>query len=189
MIVVNKNIAKKDKKKILIAASIVLVLVLSLLGATFAYFVWVGDESSIDVSVSSGTGSCTLLEDNKVELIPTTAKENGRIVKLKARQSLATTARITWNIKVNSLGGLNHNTFKYELVDTTTNTNYGSGNFGSVPSTSSIPLSNNELLARDTDYTFTLYLWIDGNEENPSTMAKQNFDFDISCDIIGATSN
>ncbi|MGM9881242.1 MAG: hypothetical protein ACI31S_00130, partial [Bacilli bacterium] len=36
------------------------------------------------------------------------------------------------------------------------------------------------------EYTFTLYLWIDGTMgENPSDMTDQEYDFDISCSITG----
>lgn len=184
--VVNKYIEKIGKKNLILIGSFTLVLLLAILGGTLAFFVWQGEESSIDVSVSSGTGSCTLISDNKQDLIPTKDKLNGRIIKLRANQSLATVARIIWNIRVNTLGTLKHNTFKYELVNDTTGQSYGTGNFGSVNAPSTIPLSNSELLNSGTNYDFTLYLWIDGNEVNPSTMADTNFDFDINCNITGA---
>ena len=59
------------KKKVIIISVIATLLLILLIGGTIAYFGWSGDESLVDVTVSSGTGSCTKLSDNNILLEPT----------------------------------------------------------------------------------------------------------------------
>lgn len=178
------------KKKVIIISVIATLLLVLLIGGTIAYFGWSGDESLVDVTVSSGTGSCTKLSDNNILLEPTSTKEKGRILKMTAKQEMADKAYITWDLVVNTISGLQDKTFVYELVNTTIGTVYtssGTGNFENVASGDTITFSSDELLDYNTDYEFTLYLWIDGTiGNNPLTMADQVFDFDISCNITGA---
>ena len=178
------------KKKTILIISIISLTLLLVIGGTLAFFGWFGQDSSVSLLVSSGTGSCTMKEDNQISLIPTSAKENGRIIKLSANQQMATKAYITWDLVVNSINGLKHESFKYELVNSTTGVSYGTGDFANITNeegSNTITFMNtNEKLDYNTDYEFTLYLWIDGVEfTNPTTMANQDFDFDINCSITG----
>lgn len=180
------------KKKVIIMSVISVIVLFILIGGTIAYFGWSGTEALVNVTVSSGTGSCSLQSDNNVLLEPTSAKEKGRIIKLNAKQEMADKAYITWDLAVNAIDGLQDKTFVYELVNTTTGTIYtssGTGNFENVSAGDTITFSSDELLDYNKNYEFTLYLWIDGTiGNNPLTMANQNFDFDMNCNITGTTS-
>lgn len=185
----------KKRNIILLVITIVLFL---LVGSTMAYFGWSSTsenkDQTIDVTISGGTGSCTKASDNQKLLYPTSSKTNGRIITIKAKQQMAQNAIITWNLKVNSINestltttGLKHKSFKYELVNTTTGVSYGSGNFESISAGTTKTMSTTtETLDFNTEYTFTLYLWIDGTiGNNPLDMSNQPYDFDLSCSITG----
>ncbi len=185
----------KKKNIILLVITIVLFL---LVGSTMAYFGWSSTsenkDQTIDVTISGGTGSCDKSSDNQKLLYPTSSKNNGRIVTVKAKQKMAQNAIITWKLKINSINastlttsGLKHKTFKYEFVNTTTGVSYGTGNFENVSVGDNITLSTTEeTLDYNTEYTFTLYLWIDGTiGTNPLDMNNQPYDFDLSCSITG----
>lgn len=183
-----KNMDKK-KKIILIVSLISLVLIL-LIGGTVAFFGWRANDALVNVTVSSGTGSCDLISDNDIVIEPVSSRDGGRIVRLSAKQQMASKAYIEWNMVVNNIGELQHESFIYELVNTTTGVSYGSGNFSGITNeegSNTIKFSNSEeLLDYNVDYEFTLYLWIDGASfNNPYTMGGEDFNFDISCSITG----
>lgn len=174
-----------DKKKKNFIVTTIIVSVILLIGVTVAFFGWEGEESSISLTVTSGTGSCIKTEDNNISLEPVSSKEDGRIIKLLAKQEMTTNAYITWNLKVNTINELLDESFKYELINTTTGASYGSGNFGSITEeNNTIVFNNNEMIQSKVEYNFTLYLWIDGNAfDNPISMAEKELDFDINCSI------
>lgn len=180
---------KLSKKNYIIIAVVALVLITLIVGGTIAYFGWSSAESTVNVTVNSGTGECNSISDNNTVLIPTNAREKGRVIKLKANQQMSSKASITWNLVVNSIGGLKDKTFIYEMVNTTTGVSYGTGNFENINDGDTIVLSNDsELLDYNKDYEFTLYLWINGElGKNPLTMANQDFNFDINCNISGGS--
>ena len=189
---------KRLSKKNIILIIIVLVLVI-LLGGTLAYFGWStteeGISSTIDVTTTGGNNNyCSKISDNEKLLIPTSTREKGRIITMTAKQESSTNAFISWTLTINKINtsttttsGLKHESFKYELVNSTTGVSYGSGNFSEVMDGSTIIFSTEEeTIDYGREYTFTLYLWIDGTMgENPSDMAEQEYDFDISCSITG----
>ena len=185
------------KKKNIILLIIAIVMFI-LVGSTMAYFGWSSSAENkdqlVDVTVSSGTGSCDKYQDNEKLLVPTSTRERGRIIKVKAKQQMATNAFITWNLVINSINestlttsGLKHSSFKYELVNDTTGASYGTGNFENVTEGTTITFSTDkETLDKNKEYIFILYLWIDGTiGNNPLDMASQPYDFDLNCSITG----
>lgn len=185
------------KKKNIILLIIAIVMFI-LVGSTMAYFGWSSSAENkdqlVDVTVSGGTGSCDKLSDNNKLLYPTSTREKGRILKVTTKQQMATNAFVTWNLVVNSINettlttsGLKHKSFKYELVNDTTGVSYGTGNFENVTNGTTITLSTDkETLDFNKEYTFILYLWIDGTiGNNPLDMTNQPYDFDLNCSITG----
>lgn len=187
-----------NKKNIILL--IIAIVLFVLLGTTMAYFGWSSSEENknqlVDVTVSSGTGSCDKYQDNEKLLVPTSTRENGRIIKVKAKQQMAPNAFITWSLVINSINettlttsGLKHNSFKYELVNDTTGVSYGTGNFENVSVGTTINFSTDkETLDYNKEYIFILYLWIDGTiGNNPLDMASQPYNFDLNCNITGTS--
>lgn len=180
-----------EKNKILLIIGITLLSIVLLIGGTVAFFGWRADrEATIDVTIAAGRGECSLISDNNILLEPTNSKEKGRIIKLKAKQEVKSLATLAWNINVKDINGLQHETFKYELINTTTGTTYSSptgNNFKDIVSGNTLSLTNeSEILRFGQEYEYTLYLWIDGTMgNNPLEMADQIFNFDINCTITG----
>ena len=187
------------KKKNIILLIIAIVLFV-LVGTTMAYFGWsstaVNKDQLVDVTVAGGTGSCDKLSDNNKLLYPTSTREKGRILKVTTKQQMATNAFVTWNLVVNSINGktlttsgLKHKSFKYELVNDTTGVSYGTGSFENVTNGTTITLSTDkETLDFNKEYTFILYLWIDGTiGNNPLDMTNQPYNFDLNCNITGTS--
>lgn len=186
------------KKNIILL--IIAIVLFVLVGSTMAYFGWsstaVNKDQLVDVTVSGGTGSCDKLSDNSKLLYPTSTREKGRILKVTTKQQMAANAFVTWNLVVNSINdtslttsGLKHKSFKYELVNDTTGVSYGTGNFANVSNGSTITISTDkETLDFNKEYTFILYLWIDGTiGNNPLDMANQPYNFDLVCNITGTS--
>ena len=184
------------KKNIILL--IIAIVLFVLVGSTMAYFGWsstaVNKDQLVDVTVSGGTGTCDKLSDNSKLLYPTSTREKGRILKVTTKQQMAANAFVTWNLVVNSINdtslttsGLKHKSFKYELVNDTTGVSYGTGNFANVSNGSTITISTDkETLDFNKEYTFILYLWIDGTiGNNPLDMANQPYNFDLNCTITG----
>lgn len=184
------------KKNIILL--IIAIVLFVLVGSTMAYFGWsstaVNKDQLVDVTVSGGTGTCDKLSDNSKLLYPTSTREKGRILKVTTKQQMASNAFVTWNLVVNSINdtslttsGLKHKSFKYELVNDTTGVSYGTGNFANVSNGSTITISTDkETLDFNKEYTFILYLWIDGTiGNNPLDMANQPYNFDLNCNITG----
>ena len=187
------------KKKNIILLIIAIVLFV-LVGSTMAYFGWTSTSENkdqlVDVTVAGGTGSCDKLSDNNKLLYPTSTREKGRILKVTTKQQMATNAFVTWNLVVNSINettlttsGLKHKSFKYELVNDTTGVSYGTGNFENVSNGTTITISTDkETLDYNKEYTFILYLWIDGTiGNNPLDMTNQPYNFDLNCNITGTS--
>ena len=187
------------KKKNIILLIIAIVMFI-LVGSTMAYFGWSSSAENkdqlVDVTVSGGTGSCDKLIDNNKLLYPASTREKGRILKITTKQQMATNAFVTWNLVINSINettlttsGLKHNSFKYELVNNTTGVSYGTGNFENVTNGTTITLSTDkETLDYNKEYTFILYLWIDGTiGNNPLDMTNQPYNFDLNCNITGTS--
>ena len=162
------------KDKILNNKVLIIILVMLLIGivstvGTYTYFAWnsTGENKDTTVTVSSvdGLGQCNKISDNNKTLLPIANKQDGRIITINAKQTLSEYASITWTLTINSINregtstsGLKHQTFKYELVNSSTGVSYGSGNFSNVINGSTITLSNaTEKLAYNRDYTFVLY--------------------------------
>ena len=186
------------KKNIILL--IIAIVLFVLVGSTMAYFGWsstaVNKDQLVDVTVSGGTGTCDKLSDNSKLLYPTSTREKGRILKVTTKQQMATNAFVTWNLVVNSINektlttsGLKHKSFKYELVNDTTGVSYGTGSFENVTNGTTITLSTDkETLDYNKEYTFILYLWIDGTiGNNPLDMTNQPYNFDLNCNITGTS--
>ena len=193
--VLDMKIKKLNKKNILLLITIMILFMI--IGISLAYFGWSSTEedknSSVDVTIVGGTGTCDKLTDNNKLLVPTSSKDNGRIITIKVSQQVSAYASITWNMLINRLNtaatttlGLKHESFKYELVNTTTGVSYGNGNFASINDGDTITVEANEKLKMNNEYIFTLYLWIDGEwGVNPNDMQNQSYDIDMNCSIMG----
>ena len=79
---------------------------------------------------------------------------------------------------------LQENTFVYELYNGN-NERISSGNFSDKREGDTITLAENEIVTSNVSI-YTLYIYIDGNRDNPITMTNQNFRFNIYGEGTGA---
>ena len=79
---------------------------------------------------------------------------------------------------------LQENTFVYELYNGN-NERISSGNFSNKKQGDIITLAENEIVTSNVSI-YTLYIYIDGNRDNPITMTNQNFRFNIYGEGTGA---
>ena len=164
------------KKKILIIAIITSLLVG--IGLTYAYFSWQSEETAVRITVDGVPISYNAGEDITGNLLPTLTKEEGISKDITVKLTKDNyESYIVYYLKINELPDeLKHASFKYEMYRN--NVLNKSGNFESVNVNDIIPISQSNPLSNIED-TYTLYLWIDGNMENPLEMANQTFSFTL----------
>ena len=191
-----ENNKKKINPKLIILVVFGVIIFFSL-GTTVAYFAWnstsAGKDATLTISsVNKSNTVCRKISDDNHDLFPVATKEEGRVVRINTKQTLSEYAYVTWTLTVDSIdNALKDATFKYELVNSTTGVSYGSGNFSGKSAGDTITLSNNtENLEYDQNYTFTLYIWIDGTMgDNPFAMTEKAYSFSLVCNVTGEGTN
>ena len=156
----------------------VIALVLLSVGLTYAYFSWQSEETAVRITVDGVPISYNAGEDITGNLLPTLTKEEGISKDITVKLTKDNyESYIVYYLKINELPDeLKHASFKYEMYKN--NVLNKSGNFESVNVNDIIPISQSNPLSNIED-TYTLYLWIDGNMENPLEMANQTFSFTL----------
>ena len=167
-----------DKKKIIIG--LILVIGAIALGSSLAWWTW-STSSNEQTNVVVTVGGITInYEDGENitnnNLIPTSTKEKG----ISKNITVSSTGQVylDLNMAVVTLNdGLKDASFKYEIYngsELVTGGNFANSNVGdNIALLSSVEVNS-------TPTTYTLYIWIDGNMSNPSTMYNQNFEFRLN---------
>jgi len=166
---------KKTKTIIIIAFISAIALTF---GLTYAYFSWQSEETAVRITVDGVPISYNAGEDITGNLLPTLTKEEGISKDITVKLTKDNyESYIVYYLKINELPDeLKDASFKYEMYKN--NVLNKSGNFSEVNVNDIIPISQSNELSNLED-TYTLYLWIDGNMENPLEMANQTFSFTL----------
>ena len=189
---------KKINKKLVIV-SVLIATIITSIGVAFGYFVW-NSTTNTDISFTV-EGAVVQLDDGTdikgANLMPVASYTSGgkdvvkKGIKIKLKDTVSDTVTVDFKLKINSIdSGLNHSSFKYNLVNAS-GTSVKSGNFSTSKAGDSINLltlstTDGSLTTSLTSYT--LYIYIDGaSGDNPSSMMNQSFDF--SLDVTGSNSN
>ena len=175
-----------NKYKLYMIFGIVL-LVLSITGS-LAYYVWSSSTTSIAGNLCLPeiyfTGGATI----NGKLKPVSSKEEGLIKEIEVNLHKTCnndTAVMNLYLSLNLLPtALQENTFVYELYNGN-NERISSGNFSDKKQGDTITLASNEIVTSDVSI-YTLYIYIDGNRDNPITMSNNNFRFNIYGEGTGA---
>ena len=175
-----------NKYKLYMIFGIVL-LVLSITGS-LAYYVWSSSTTSIAGNLCLPeiyfTGGATI----NSKLKPVSSKEEGLIKEIEVNLHKTCnndTAVMNLYLSLDLLPtALQENTFVYELYNGN-NERISSGNFSDKKQGDTITLASNEIVTSDVSI-YTLYIYIDGNRDNPITMTNQNFRFNIYGEGTGA---
>ena len=175
-----------NKYKLYMIFGIVL-LGLSITGS-LAYYIWSSTTTSISGNLCLPeiyfTGGATI----NSKLKPVSSKEEGLIKEIEVNLHKTCnndTAVMNLYLSLDLLpAALQENTFVYELYNGN-NERISSGNFSDKKQGDTITLAENEIVTSNVSI-YTLYIYIDGNRDNPITMTNQNFRFNIYGEGTGA---
>ena len=175
-----------NKYKLYMIFGIVL-LGLSITGS-LAYYIWSSTTTSISGNLCLPeiyfTGGATI----NSKLKPVSSKEEGLIKEIEVNLHKTCnndTAVMNLYLSLDLLPtALQENTFIYELYNGN-NERISSGNFSDKKQGDTIALAENEIVTSNVSI-YTLYIYIDGNRDNPITMTNQNFRFNIYGEGTGA---
>ncbi len=175
-----------NKYKLYMIFGIVL-LGLSITGS-LAYYIWSSTTTSISGNLCLPeiyfTGGATI----NGKLKPVSSKEEGLIKEVEVNLHKTCnndTAVMNLYLSLDLLPvALQENTFVYELYNGN-NERISSGNFSDKKQGDIITLAENEIVTSNVSI-YTLYIYIDGNRDNPITMTNQNFRFNIYGEGTGA---
>ncbi len=160
----------------------IIVLVLSV-SSSFAYYVWKSSTNAL-VSLNVCTPTITFAGGstiNGTDMIPVLTKEEGTIKDIEVKKNSTCNRDVTMNLYLELTTfptELSDSSFKYELYKNSETMAIASGNFSNKEQGNTITLLSNQILNTSKD-TYTLYIYIDGNVDNPSTMAGKNFLFKL----------
>ena len=160
----------------------IIVLVLSV-SSSFAYYVWKSTSNAV-VSLNVCTPTITFAGGstiNGVDMIPVLTKEEGTIKDIEVKKNSTCNRDVTMNLYLELTTfptELAESSFVYELYKNSETMAIASGNFANKKEGDTITLLSNQILNTSKD-TYTLYIYIDGNVDNPGTMAGKNFLFKL----------
>ena len=186
------------KKKIFLITGISLLVLIAIVGGTYAWYVWTTSDSDT-TKIVAGVGAATVTFDGgsdiSANLRPVSDKSKGIVKNISVK---ADTEGLVFNmyLDITSIDtGLKDESFRYELYKGTTKVK--EGNFSDSYLTSNtvtctknntnhiVLLTNESISTSKTSYT--LYIWIDGaNYTNPNTMMNKTFSFKLHADGEGA---
>ena len=175
-----------NKYKLYMIFGIVL-LGLSITGS-LAYYIWSSTTTSISGNLCLPeiyfTGGATI----NSKLKPVSSKEEGLIKEIEVNLHKTCnndTAVMNLYLSLDLLPtALQENTFVYELYNGN-NERISSGNFSNKKQGDTIALAENEIVTSNVSI-YTLYIYIDGNRDDPISMTNQNFRFNIYGEGTGA---
>ena len=160
----------------------IVVLVLSV-SSSFAYYIWKSSTNAL-VSLNVCTPTITFAGGstiNGVDMIPVLTKEEGTIKDIEVKKNSNCNRDVTMNLYLELTTfptELAESSFVYELYKNSETMAIASGNFSNKEQGNTITLLSNQILNTSKD-TYTLYIYIDGNVDNPGTMAGKNFLFKL----------
>ena len=189
------------KKKIFLITGISLLVLIAIVGGTYAWYVWTTSDSDT-TKIVAGVGAATVTFDGgsdiNANLRPVSDKSKGIVKNISVKGD---TTGLVFNmyLDITSIDtGLKDESFRYELYKGTTKVK--EGNFSDSYLTSNtvtcsknntnhiVLLTNESISTSKTQYT--LYIWIDGaNYTNPNTMMNKTFSFKLHADGEGAVLN
>ena len=175
-----------NKYKLYMIFSII-TLVLSI-GFSFAYYGWVSsNKARVNFNVCTPkvtfVGGTTI---NGSNLIPVLNKENGIIKEVEVKVDRTCDSDVTMNLYMSLETfdmGLSDSSFVYEIYNGTTLLKRG--NFAGRSQGDVITLLTDEKVSTDKK-VYTIYVYLDGNMDNPVTTQNQSFQFKLWASGEGA---
>ena len=176
----------------------ILLLVVTIIGTTFAYYIWTSSSEN-ETKIVTNVGSATVYFDGgkiieNASLRPVESKEYG-IVKNISVQANKAGINFDLYLDITSIDdNLKDKSFRYQFYKE--DTLVKEGNFSSdylnnnlvncsVNNTNHIVLLSNENVST-TKLNYSLYIWVDGLQDNPKEMMGKSFSFLLHAEGTGA---
>ena len=170
----------KNKGIVYLIVGSICIIILAL-GITTAWFTW---RSSINTDVTFNVNGLDIINTNidivGKELYPTIDKENGIVEEFTVKQNndIGTPVCSDFTLTLTTLPTeLQHKSFKYKLYNGTNLV--GSGNFEGKMQGQVITIATSQPITSEIS-TYKLYIWIDGNMDNPLSMGGKSFLFKLT---------
>lgn len=168
----------------------ILILLISITG-TFAWYVFQSNNNAIvNTNVCAPEilfiGGDTI---NGSKLVPVSSKEDGLMKNIQVNLNNTCnndTVNLNLKMKLSTFpSALASSSFVWELYKNGVSTAIASGNFAGKQEGNVISLANNEPITENLS-TYSLYIYIDGNLDNSSSMGGQTFNFKIYGEGVSA---
>ena len=173
------------------------VLVIAIVGSTLAYYVW-NASSDEETKIVTNVGAATVYFDGgsiieNASIRPVSDKSKGIVKTIGFKGSVSGISANLYLDIINIDTGLKDNTFKYAFYDGSTLIKEGSFTDEYLNSNTEVCTDNNTthivLLSNITVPTtiknYTLYIWIDGTQDNPKEMMNKTFSFKLHANGTG----
>ena len=159
----------------------VITITMLVMGVTTAWFTW---NSTDNTDVTFNVNGIDIINTNVdvvgKELYPTNDKENGVVEEFTVKQNsdIGTPVCSDFTLTLTTLPTeLQHKSFKYKLYNGTSLV--GRGNFEGKTQGQVIIIATGQPVTSEIS-TYKLYIWIDGNMDNPLSMGGKSFLFKLT---------
>lgn len=160
-------------------------MIIAVVSGTFAWYSWTSTTNTNITVTIEGNMEVTYNGGPDIigkELIPVASKTNEdyAIQKEITAKTNNGTAGLELFLDLKVLpNGLKHNSFKYELYNSTTSTSISNGTFASYNQGGTISLTPTVQSITTTQTTYILYIWLDGTMDNPTSVLDQDYHFEL----------
>ena len=167
------------KKNIYLLVGGIALVILSI-GVSFAWWGWTSTNNTNVTFTINGLDIIATNTDIKGDVIPVSSKENGIVEEFTVKQKgnngdVPICADFTLTL-TNLPTELQEPSFKYSIYNGTTQV--GKGSFENSKQGDVITIATSQLVTT-TESTYKVYVWIDGNMDNPLTMGGKHFLFTL----------
>ena len=159
----------------------VITITMLVMGVTTAWFTW---NSTTNTDVTFNVNGIDIINTNVdiigKKLYPTMNKDNGIVEEFTVKQNsdISTPVCSDFTLTLTTLPTeLQHKSFKYKLYNGTNLV--GSGNFEGKTQGQVITIATSQPITSEIS-TYKLYIWIDGNMDNPLSMGGKSFLFKLT---------
>ena len=173
------------------------VLVIAIVGSTLAYYVW-NASSDEETKIVTNVGAATVYFDGgsiieNASIRPVSDKSKGIVKTISFKGSVSGISANLYLDIINIDTGLKDNTFKYAFYDGSTLIKEGSFTDEYLNSNTEECTDNNtthivllsSITVPTTIKNYTLYIWIDGTQDNPKEMMNKTFSFKLHANGTG----
>lgn len=184
--IVRSNIMTKKKYYILIVLSIIII---SLIG-TLAWLTWKSKETALVLTVGEIDGTRVVLKPYVINesLMPTLTYDSNEVVNIKVtNNSNKLSSKVIFYYDIHRIDSeLLTENFKYMVLKSTDNgsnySEYKSDNFIGATTSDNFVIME-EVIPRNTEYNYKVYVWLDGSNTTSTDVQNKVFNSELRSEI------